>query len=527
MKRAACLAALLALSRGGLAASFADRVKVLDAKGAVRGEALSDRLIVRFREGLDAAQRNSVHQAVGTTELRSLGAPGLFEVSVGIGADVRQVLRLIQARPEVSQADYVFSHHLDLTSNDPLAPQQYSLSQMDAFGAWEFEVGTSNNVTIAVLDSGVDDSHPDFAGKIDTANRKDFCPPAQPGCSGVCGAAFSDDFGHGTRVAGVAAASGNNGLGIAGISWGARILPIKVIDNTGCSDDATLVAALNYVAGLEPGLGKAVINMSLGGVESPCNAALITAVDNALAKDVVVVAAAGNYDFLDNPGKVVECPAKIPGVIAAGATDSSNNIAVFSAVGPEMATNGVVAPGVDILSTMIGGGYGTESGTSFSAPNVSGVAALVRAAKPAKTPTDVFNIIRGSADSIGVASAGAGAGLRPAGSSSGAGRVNAFRAMRLAVNGTAAFDGDQKAIAYPNPFRTSQTGAVSFSIPTSLQGANAAIKIYTIGGEYVRTVTGLTWDGRNAAGSPVVTGTYIFVVSTDNGTTRGRVAVIR
>jgi flagellar hook assembly protein FlgD len=125
-------------------------------------------------------------------------------------------------------------------------------------------------------------------------------------------------------------------------------------------------------------------------------------------------------------------------------------------------------------------------------------------------------MIRGGADSIG------------AGALSGAGRIDAFRSLRLAVNGTLAdFSGDQKPIAFPNPFRTSQAGVVSFSIPISQQGANAYIKIYTMAGEYVQTVSGLTWDGRNAAGNLVATGTYIFVVSTANGSARGRVAVIR
>ena len=127
------------------------------------------------------------------------------------------------------------------------------------------------------------------------------------------------------------------------------------------------------------------------------------------------------------------------------------------------------------------------------------------------------NVIRGGADQIGVS-----------GTLQGAGRIDAFRSIRLAVKGTLAdFTGDQKPIAFPNPFRVSQDPQVSFSIPTGLQGANAAIKIYTIAGEYVQTVAGLTWDGRNAAGNPVATGTYIFVVSTDNGSARGRVAVIR
>jgi flagellar hook assembly protein FlgD len=103
-----------------------------------------------------------------------------------------------------------------------------------------------------------------------------------------------------------------------------------------------------------------------------------------------------------------------------------------------------------------------------------------------------------------------------------------LRSMRLAVRGTLAdFEGDQKAIAIPNPFRPSQTGSVTITIPTSLQSSNAKIKIYTVDARLVRTLTGQTWDGKNDSGNPVVSGTYVFHVKTDAGTTVGRLAVIR
>mgnify|MGYP001580660536 FL=1 len=106
--------------------------------------------------------------------------------------------------------------------------------------------------------------------------------------------------------------------------------------------------------------------------------------------------------------------------------------------------------------------------------------------------------------------------------------MDLFRALRFSVNGTlAGFDGQEKPIAVPNPFRTSNTGRVSFKIPPSLQGALTKIKIYTLDGQPVRDLTGLTWDGKNTDGNAVASGTYVFVVTSSAGTGRGRVSVLR
>ncbi|MEQ1918835.1 MAG: S8 family serine peptidase, partial [Elusimicrobiota bacterium] len=197
-----------------------------------------------------------------------------------------------------------------------------------------------------------------------------------------------------------------------------------------------------------------------------------------------------------------------------------------------LAANGLVAPGVSVLTTDQGGGTASATGTSFSAPMVSGLAALILSAKPnygadAAGVGIVKSYLRGGADSIGVAGYGV-AGGGTLGTTAGAGRMDAFRTMRLAVKGTlAGFDGEEKPIAFPNPFRTSQIGSVAFAIPPGLQGANTSIKIYTIDGTFVRAVSGLVWDGKNTSGNPVASGTYIFAVTTSVGTGRGRLSVLR
>jgi hypothetical protein len=304
----------------------------------------------------------------------------------------------------------------------------------------------------------------------------------------------------------------------------------------GCAtDDAGIVQALEYLLTRQntADYGKIVVNMSLGPYNptclpfAACAGVMATAITNAVNAGIPVVVASGN-DGCSSVGAPANCAGVVgSGVIPVGATDSSNAIASFSNAGTELASYGVVAPGVAVLTTTLGNATVSASGTSFASPHVAGLAALILAAKPAFTAAQVQNAIRGGADSIGISGLGL-SSLRPAGDAAGAGRINAFRSMRLAVKGTLAdFEGDQKAIAFPNPFRVSQNPLVSITVPVSLQGANTKIKLYTISGEFVKELTGLTWDGKNKDGNLVATGTYVFVVSTDNGSTRGRVAVIR
>jgi subtilisin family serine protease len=224
------------------------------------------------------------------------------------------------------------------------------------------------------------------------------------------------------------------------------------------------------------------------------------------------VAAAGN-----DPASGVMCPGKIPGVISAEATDKNDNIANFSSSGPEA---WVAAPGVDVLVTegvVNGGGTGVASGTSFSSPHVAGLVALMLAADPTLTPTQVRTDLKMASDDLG-----------PPGFDNfyGWGRINAFKTLRLIKRGTLAdFQGEYKVIAFPNPAHFSN-GSVTFALPPSLQGSNLSIKMYTMSGELVRTLNGNTWDGKNDAGLMVATGTYIFLVKTDSGQARGRVAVV-
>ncbi len=240
---------------------------------------------------------------------------------------------------------------LDTTPNDPAFPEQYALAAIHAVQGWSTENG-SRNIRIAILDTGVDLNHPDLSDQL-LPGYDIYNFDADP----------QDDHGHGTAVAGIAAATTNNGIGMAGVGWQVQIMPVKVLGSSGSGTYGDVAAGIMWAASQ----GAQVINMSLGGA-SP-SFTLEFAVNYAASKGILLVAASGN-----NGNEGVLYPARYPQVIAVGATDQANKRASFSTFGPEV---DVAAPGVQVYTTALGGGYAKRSGTSFSSPHVSGLAGLL------------------------------------------------------------------------------------------------------------------------------------------------------
>ncbi|MDD5656339.1 MAG: S8 family serine peptidase [Elusimicrobia bacterium] len=550
----------LALTAGFCAPASAIRIEKLDLRAypALRGaaaaaggtlEVVAEQVLVRFSTAADDAARRSALRAKGAELIAELPF-GWTQVALPAGFSVAPGLDLLRSAAGVLDVSPNRVYRPNKVPNGPQFSSQWNLAQINAPAAWEYEVGASCRTTVVVIDTGIDGTQPDLSGKIvgglycSPGNSKNDVNP--PGDNGPCvaydpKAPDSWACNHATRVAGIAAATANNSVAIAGVSWDAQLLSIKVFRDADCADDcsgagcgtddAAVITAISFSTGLQntAQYGRLAINISLGGT-GDCSEPVANALAAAVSKDIPVAIAAGNDGGEVNSPAI--CAASVAvvnaggGVMPVGAVDSANNIASFSSRGAALAGYGVAAPGVGVLTTDVNNGLASPMGTSFAAPHVAGLAALILAAKPDFSAADVQNAIRGGADSIGVA--GLEIAGRPLGELSGAGRINAFRSMRLAVRGTLAdFDGDKEPIAFPNPFRTSRTGSVSFSIPTSLQGRDAKIKVYTTSGELVRELTGLTWDGKNKGGHPVATGSYLFVVSTDKGSARGRLAVIR
>ncbi len=476
--------------------------------------------LVKFKPGTARAARAEALAAGGVAVENELY--GWSVVRLPAGMSVEAALAFFAARPDVEAAAPNHVLRPLRLPNDPDFSSQYALSRINAPGAWEYEVGASTRVTVAVVDTGVDGTHPDltanlFAPGLGLHRKFDQTTGAS---SAEAGGTPIDLCGHGTRVAGDAAADTDDALGVAGVSWRAKLLSLRVFTsdcNTGTSD-AAIANAINYAVteattGNPSQIGRLVINISLGAAQPACDPLTTAAIQSAQAAGILVVAAAGNYDPSNNPDREVTCPAKVAGVIAVGATDQDDNPASFTALGSQVTLS---APGVSVLSTVNGGIYGEDSGTSFASPIVAGLAALLWSAVPAMSSATLAGVLTRSADALGDPTL------------YGAGRVNAFRAMRLATKGTlSTFAGEAKAIAFPSP-ADFKNGSVSFALPPSASVPGLKIKVFTQSGELVKTLPGLAWDGKNESGLPVASGVYIFL-ATDGDTVRarGRLAVLR
>lgn len=339
-------------------------------------ESAPGRFLVRFRDGLAADTRCSINTGYGCRQMESIPGIDVAILTVPKNRSLDEILGLYQRHPHVEFAEPDFIAHTALTPSDPLfESHQHSLRTVGAPEAWRVTTGNAD-VALAVLDTGVEYTHPDLAGRL--MEGFDFIRNSgRP----------HDDHGHGTGVAGIIGAATNNGRGIAGITWHNPLLPVRVLGRDGSGTYSAIAKGLVYAADR----GARVINLSLGGARN--SSTLRQAVEYAHRKQAVIVAAAGNAD-----GPVLY-PAAFPDVIAVAAVDDEDRRANYSNYGPEVS---VSAPGNNIWSTTIGGGYRPHSGTSFAAPMVAGLAGLILGVRPRLGPREVRRIIEESALDLGI-----------------------------------------------------------------------------------------------------------------------------
>ena len=260
----------------------------------------------------------------------------------------------------------------ELLPNDKDYNSQYYLKEINAPKAWN--ITTGNSLLVAVLDTGVDSKHPDLVGKVTAGSGSEY-------------ADLNDEISHGTGIAGIIAANTNNSEGIAGVAWNTKILSIKITDEYGQSRVSDVIAALEEVYES----GAKIVQISLS--TNQYSEALKNAVEKAYERGILIVSTAGNTGINE-----VRYPAGFSQVIGTGSVTKEREIEDYSTRGEHVS---LVAPGTDIYTTSLNSDYENLSGTSFSAPQVAGAAALVWSINPNLTNEEVKNILLSSADDLG------------------------------------------------------------------------------------------------------------------------------
>ncbi|GAA3253829.1 type VII secretion-associated serine protease mycosin [Streptomyces lavendulae subsp. grasserius] len=262
-----------------------------------------------------------------------------------------------------------------------IADRPWALQRLMLDALWARTKG--KGVRVAVIDTGVDRANPQLSGALDPGAGRDFLDPKG-------GDGTNDTVGHGTKVAGLIAARPQEGTGFVGLAPEATVIPIRQNDGQGNGNAATLAQAIDHAVAK----GAQVINISQD-TDAPLtpDSDLGKAVQRALDAKAVVVASAGNDGLTGQKRRTY--PAAFPGVLAVASSDRNNERAAFSQPGDFI---GVAAPGVDMVSTVPGFGQCIDNGTSFSAPYVAGVAALLRAEHPQWTPQEVVWQIQNTAE---------------------------------------------------------------------------------------------------------------------------------
>lgn len=368
----------------------------LSEEGISQSDYRPGRILLKFRAEVPEVE---AAEMLSAQDLEILGEVGDLEI-LQLAVPEEQEKALVDTlaedpRVEYAELDYVV--HATIVPDDTYYSWQWGLAKIQAPTAWDI-MGDTSAITIAILDSGVDLNHPDLNDKI--VQGYDFVNND---------AVAQDDHGHGTHVAGIAAAETNNNAGVAGVSWGARIMPVKVLDAQGDGYYSDVAAGINWACSH----GASILNMSFGG--STPSSTLQQALEEAYDDGCLMVAAAGN-----GYGDGVDYPAKYPQTMAVAATNQNDVRPSFSDYGPEV---DVAAPGVAIYSTVWYHSYTYGSGTSMATPHVAGLAALVWSVCPEPTNAEVESVIETTAKDLG-----------PTGKDNyyGFGRINAHDAVEAA-----------------------------------------------------------------------------------------------
>ena len=366
-------------------------------------------LVVGYAPGTTKGERSAIREELGATVDSATGIKGTEVLDLPADTGVESAVAAAESLPDVLYAEPNYSYEMTASPNDPMFAETWSLGltatdgQNSGIGTprvWNLTTG-SPNVTVAVVDSGVDAAHPDLAGNMYTNSGEIGGNGLDDDGNGLVDDARGWDFvaddndpndenGHGTHVAGTIGARGNNASGVAGVNWNVRLMPLRVLDAAGSGWTSDVAAAFAY-AGRK---GVDVVNASLAGT-SP-SVAVLTAIQE--SPNTLFVVAAGNSGTNVDATPSYPCSYPLPNVVCVAATDQANKLSSYSNYG--VAGVDLAAPGDGILSTWPGGTYMEMTGTSMATPHVAGVAALLQARHPEASSTTIREAILGGAEGL-------------------------------------------------------------------------------------------------------------------------------
>lgn len=433
------------------------------------------RLLVGFKQGVPDSQVNAVVQSLQGRGQEQIPGTSVQVVSLPANANENASANAFKNRPEVEFVEFDEIVPVSAgTPNDPgyTAWQSPYLSQISAPTAWSNTTGSAS-VVIAIIDTGVDGTHPDLASKM-VAGWNIYGKNSDT----------SDVYGHGTEVAGTAAAETNNGLGVAGVCWQCPIMPVRISDAKGNATYSNMASGISWAASH----GARVANLSY---EASTSSTVTQAAQTFMNAGGVVTIAAGNEGiFISAPDN--------PSALTVGGIDTANVLYSWSNYGNII---DLVAPGC-AYTTKIGGIYGAVCGTSFSAPLVAGVAALMFSANPSLTPASVMSMLKQSATDLGA----------PGWDTTfGWGDVNASGAVALALGG-APPGGTGPSVSITTPAANTTVSGMVTTIASATDSSAISSVTFLVDGGLLCTVStspySCGWNSGNFAnGSHAVSAT--------------------
>ncbi len=428
------LSCLICFSPGASAYTFGDRSYIFSKEGnriyrekdtgpwqnyfkeGRKGKYKEGELLIKFKPSASDSRRKKIHEKHASQIVKEFKPYRIHLVKLRRGLIVEEAINAYRSDPDVEYAEPNFIVTALNTPNDPSFSALWGLHNTGQTGgtsgadikapeAWDITTG-NNNVVVGVIDTGVDHTHEDLA-----ANK--WVNPGEMAGNGIDddGNGYADDVygintfvhdsdprddnGHGTHVAGIIGARGNNGMGVVGINWNVKIMPCKFLDATGSGSIDGAIECLQYVKTMkDKGVNVVATNNSWGCSGSCYSQALYDTINS--QREILFIAAAGNDDSDTDRYSFYPANYNLPNVISVAATDNNDSKAFFSNYGRRSVHAG--APGKNILSTYISGGYGWLSGTSMAAPHVTGLAALLKSQNTGTDWRGIKNLILSGGD---------------------------------------------------------------------------------------------------------------------------------